>query len=135
MGCQIRSGTLSNSESIRRILKYVVETSVSGHAKEIKEYTTATEALKCPQDFDTHWDAGRGRLHYVESLHANSGRSLDAFSRSLTLWDQADLAFHALEARVRAKACVNGFNLKIDQGGTAKAEKLPKVLDCLVFMA
>lgn len=50
------SRALSNSEAIRRILKYIVEASVSGHAKDIKEYTIATEALKCSQDFDPRVD-------------------------------------------------------------------------------
>lgn len=48
----LNSRTLSNSEAIRRILKYIVEVSVSGHAQEIKEYTIATEALKFGEDFD-----------------------------------------------------------------------------------
>lgn len=48
----LNSRTLSNSEAIRRILKYIVEVSVSGHAQEIKEYTIATEALKFADDFD-----------------------------------------------------------------------------------
>jgi hypothetical protein len=52
----LESRTLSNSEAIRRILKYVVEASVSGHAREIKEYTIATEALKCSKDFDPKAD-------------------------------------------------------------------------------
>lgn len=52
----LQSNTLSKSESIRRILKYLVEAAVSGHGAEIKEYTIATEALKCPEDFDPRAD-------------------------------------------------------------------------------
>ncbi|MGH9403433.1 MAG: hypothetical protein ACRD2P_15135 [Terriglobia bacterium] len=52
----LESRTLSNSEAIRRVLKYIVEVSVSGHSKDIKEYTIATEALKCPEDFDPKAD-------------------------------------------------------------------------------
>jgi hypothetical protein len=52
----LESRTLSSSEAIRRILKYIVEASVSGHAREIKEYTIAIEALKCPQGFDPKSD-------------------------------------------------------------------------------
>lgn len=52
----LESRTLSKSKSARRILKYIVEASVSGHAEEIKEYTIAVDALKCPEDFDPKTD-------------------------------------------------------------------------------
>lgn len=52
----LESRTLSSSDAIRRILKYLVEMSVSGRAKEIKEYTIATEALAFPEDFDPKVD-------------------------------------------------------------------------------
>jgi hypothetical protein len=65
----------------------------------------------------------------------NGAKNETSFVSKSALLDQADLAFHALEAGVRAKTRVNGFDLKIDQGGTAEAEKLPKVLDCLVLTA
>jgi hypothetical protein len=58
----LESRTLSNSEAIRRILKYVVEASVSGHARDIKEYTIATEALRYPEDFDPKAD-NKVRVH------------------------------------------------------------------------
>lgn len=52
----LQSHTLANSEAIRRVLKYIVEASVSGHAGEIKEYTIAVEALGRPEDFDPKAD-------------------------------------------------------------------------------
>lgn len=52
----LRSRTLANSEAIRRVLKYIVEASVSGRAGEIKEYTIATEALGRPEHFDPKSD-------------------------------------------------------------------------------
>lgn len=52
----LESRTLSGSEAIRRILKYIVEMSVSGRAKDIKEYTIAIEALGLPEDFDPKAD-------------------------------------------------------------------------------
>lgn len=52
----LRSNTFSASESIRQILRYVVEQSVSDRNQEVKEYTIATEALGRPQDFDPKAD-------------------------------------------------------------------------------
>jgi hypothetical protein len=52
----LRSNTFSASESIRQILRYVVEQSISGQDGEVKEYTIATEALGRPQDFDPKAD-------------------------------------------------------------------------------
>lgn len=52
----LESNTFSSSESSRRILKYIVESSISGNARPIKEYTIATEALECPEAFNPKAD-------------------------------------------------------------------------------
>ena len=52
----LHSQTFSSCESLRRILKFVVEKSLSGHDDEIKEYTIATEVLGRPADFDPRID-------------------------------------------------------------------------------
>lgn len=52
----LASHSFSRSEVIRRILKYIIESSVAGHAKDLKEYTIAIDALNCPNNFDPKAD-------------------------------------------------------------------------------
>jgi len=52
----LQSGTFSTAESIRQILRFIVEQSISHSDQEIKEYTIATEALGRGRDFDPKAD-------------------------------------------------------------------------------
>jgi hypothetical protein len=52
----LRSNTFATAESIRQILRYIVERSISDRNQEVKEYSIATEALGRPQDFDPKAD-------------------------------------------------------------------------------
>jgi hypothetical protein len=52
----MRSNAFGSSESLQRILKFLVEKSLTDSAGDIKEYSIATEALGRPQDFDPRAD-------------------------------------------------------------------------------
>ena len=52
----LQSGTFSTAESIRQILRFIAEHSISHREQEIKEYTIATEALGRARDFDPKAD-------------------------------------------------------------------------------
>jgi len=52
----LQSKTFSESETLRQILKFIVEMSVAERADEIKEYTIATEVLGRPSDFSSKAD-------------------------------------------------------------------------------
>ena len=56
LNCVLHSKTFSTSDSIRQILKFIVEKSVAGSVGDIKEYTIATEALGRSPDFDPKAD-------------------------------------------------------------------------------
>jgi hypothetical protein len=53
----LRSKTFSRADSIRQILKFIVEKSIEGNADSIKEYSIATEGLGRPPDFDPKADS------------------------------------------------------------------------------
>lgn len=60
----LQSQTFSSSESLRNILKFIVEKSLSGLDDEIKEYTIATIALGKSPDFDPTTDTSvRKQMH------------------------------------------------------------------------
>jgi hypothetical protein len=52
----LQSQTLSNADSMRHFLEFIVEKSVAGRVDEIKEYTIATEVLGRSYDFDPKSD-------------------------------------------------------------------------------
>jgi hypothetical protein len=52
----LQSNAFATAESIRQILRFVVQHSISQPEQEIKEYTIATEALGRAQDFDPKAD-------------------------------------------------------------------------------
>ncbi len=52
----MQSKTFSECETLRQILKFIVERSVAERADEIKEYTIATEVLGRPSDFSSKAD-------------------------------------------------------------------------------
>jgi hypothetical protein len=52
----LQSKTFSESETLRQILKFIVERSVAERADEIKEYTIATEVLGRSSDFSSKAD-------------------------------------------------------------------------------
>jgi hypothetical protein len=52
----LRSNTFAPAESMRQILRFIGEQSISGGEREVKEYTIATEALGRPKDFDPKAD-------------------------------------------------------------------------------
>jgi hypothetical protein len=52
----LQSKTFSECETLRQILKFIVERSVAERADEIKEYTIATEVLGRPSDFSSKAD-------------------------------------------------------------------------------
>ena len=49
LNCVLHSKTFSASDSIRHILKFIVEKSLAGSVGDIKEYTIATEAWAGPR--------------------------------------------------------------------------------------
>lgn len=53
----LRSKTFSRADSIRQILKYIVEKGINGNADNIKEYSIATEGLGRAPDFDPKADS------------------------------------------------------------------------------
>ncbi len=52
----LRSSAFAAAESIKHILRFIVEQSISSPEQEVKEYTIATEALGRPEDFDPKAD-------------------------------------------------------------------------------
>jgi hypothetical protein len=52
----LQSKTFSECETLRQILKFIVERSVAERADEIKEYTIATEVLGRSSDFSSKAD-------------------------------------------------------------------------------
>ena len=53
----LRSKTFARADSIRLILKFIVEKTIEGNADSIKEYSIATEGLGRPPDFDPKADS------------------------------------------------------------------------------
>lgn len=53
----VRSRAFSRADSIRQVLRFIVEEAIGGNFDNIKEYLIATEALGRPPDFDPKTDS------------------------------------------------------------------------------
>jgi hypothetical protein len=53
----LRSETLQNSETLKRLLKFLAERSAAGEADQLKEYTIAVDALAKPSTYDPRHDS------------------------------------------------------------------------------
>jgi TolB-like protein/Tfp pilus assembly protein PilF len=56
LGRILDSASLRSAESLRRLLRYTVETTLAGKGEELKEYTIGVEALGRPGSFDPRQD-------------------------------------------------------------------------------
>src|SRR5215472_17766610 len=72
----LQSGTFSTAESMRQILRFIVEHSISHRDQEIKEYSIATEALGRGRDFDPKAD------NIVRAQMRRLRQKLDEYYRS-----------------------------------------------------
>src|SRR5437764_7476554 len=60
----LASETFGRSEQLRSFLRYVCERTLTGHGKEINEYSVAVEALGKPADFAAGEDSSVRRSAY-----------------------------------------------------------------------
>ena len=56
-GHLLHSETLQNSETLKRLLKFLAEKSAAGEADQLKEYTIAVDALAKPSTYDPRHDS------------------------------------------------------------------------------
>ena len=56
LGRILGGASLGASESLRRLLRYTVETTLAGRGEELKEYTIGVEGLGRPNSFDPRQD-------------------------------------------------------------------------------
>ena len=76
----LNSGIFAQSESLRRLLRYVVEHTIQGRADQLKEYTLAVDVFERGESFDHRNDAivrvQAGRLRSkIEKFYKSEGRS------------------------------------------------------------
>lgn len=76
----LNSGIFAQSESLRRLLRYVVEQTIQGRADQLKEYTLAVDVFERGESFDHRNDAivrvQAGRLRSkIERFYKTEGRS------------------------------------------------------------
>ncbi len=53
----LRAETLQNSETLKRLLRFLAEKSAAGEADQLKEYTIAVDALEKPSTYDPRHDS------------------------------------------------------------------------------
>jgi hypothetical protein len=75
----LSSETFSRSEQLRTFLSYVCERALSGHGKEINEYSVAVDALGKPADFSPGEDSSVRRTayelrHKLQKYYEGEGR-------------------------------------------------------------
>ena len=80
LGRILGSASLRASESLRRLLRYTVETTLAGKGEELKEYTIGVEALGRPGSFDPRQDnivrvQARKLRERLAAYYAGEGRS------------------------------------------------------------
>ncbi len=76
----INSVLFSHSDSLRRLLRYLVQKSIAGEADELKEFTVGVEALGKPEDYNPQLDPSVrvqvGRLRRkLEEYYQTEGKS------------------------------------------------------------
>lgn len=76
----VGSNTFAHAASLRRLLQYVVEESLVGHARDLKEYRVGVEALGRPNSFDPETDPivrvqARRLRGKLEEYYRQEGRS------------------------------------------------------------
>ncbi len=75
----LQSETFRNADSLRRLLAYLAEKSLSGEADQLKEYTVGVEAFGKPESYDPQHDASvriqAGKLRQkIEEYYRSEGR-------------------------------------------------------------
>ncbi len=75
----LQSETFRNAESLRRLLSYLADKSLSGQADQLKEYTVGVEAFGKPETYDPQHDASvriqAGKLRQkLEEYYRSEGR-------------------------------------------------------------